>query len=240
MGEFAVFRRRLQEKAEQASARPVIYVAMGDSVTQGCMEAGVIEHEQVYHQLLKRRIEQRYPTTILSVINAGVSGDSAFRSKARWHRDMIGFQPDLVTIGFGANDVHKGMDGLEPYMSAIHELVQRIRAETEADILLLTPGMMMKADNAKIADVHRHLVPKFLEVYQSGTLPAYVQALKNYAIAQKVPCLDVYAMWEQMESDGVDIHSHLVNGINHPDIGVHKQIADAIEARLFAPIESIK
>lgn len=233
MGNFGRFHARLQEKADNPNKRAVLYVAFGDSVTQGCMEYGINEHEQIYHQILKKRVEQRYPTTVLNVINSGVSGDSAAHSRSRWDRDLMIYKPDLVTIKFGLNDAHGGEKGLEAFTAAINDLVERLRTETEADILLITPGMMMKRDNDRVLDEQRQYVHSFLKIAEAGYLQMYVDALRKLAADQAVPLLDIYAMWERMERVGVDIHTRLINGINHPDQQTHQDMADALENMLF-------
>jgi len=95
---FGRFHDRLREKAGDARARAVTYVAMGDSVTQGCMQADVSEYENIYHQVLKRGIEQHYPGMVLNVINSGVGGDTSQESRSRWERDVLIYKPDLVTL----------------------------------------------------------------------------------------------------------------------------------------------
>lgn len=234
MYEFTRLYGRLQEKADNPAARPVIYVAIGDSVTQGCCEDGAIEHEQVYHQLLRLRVAKRYPNSIFNVINSGVSGDSAARSRGRWERDVLCYKPDLVTIKFGLNDAHGGVKGIEPYIGAIRDLVRQIKERTEAEILLITPSMMMKRENEFISAGHQHHIPTFKALYEAGHLIRYVEALRAFASAAGLPLLDVYAMWEKMEADGVDIHTRLSNGINHPDRQFHQQFAEALEEALFA------
>jgi len=233
MSEFRRFRDRLLEKSADVSARPVVYVAFGDSVTQGCMEYATIEHDQVYHNLLKRSVERLYPTTIFSVINSGVSGDTASGSRSRWQRDLFMYQPDFVTIGFGVNDAHEGEAGLKLYVESLRELIELIRTRTEANVLLITPSMMMKADNANIDERDRPHIPRFLETAQAGYLPIYVEALKTLASQEQVACLDQYDRWTQLEQQGIDIHMRLVNGINHPDRAFHQDLADLIEAKLF-------
>lgn len=234
MYEFTRLYGRLQEKADNPAARPVIYVAIGDSVTQGCMEDGVVEHEQVYHQLLRLRVAKRYPSSIFNVINSGVSGDSVSRSRGRWQQDVLCYNPDLVTIKFGLNDAHGGVKGIEAYIGAIRDLVRLVKEETEADILLITPSMMMKRENGLISPGHEHHIPTFKALYEAGHLLRYVEALRAFASASGLPLLDVYAMWEKMEADGVDIHTRLSNGINHPDRLFHEQFAEALEEALFA------
>lgn len=234
MNEFKRLHDRLQEKSADVTARPIIYVAFGDSVTQGCMEYGTIEHEQVYHNLLKRSVERRYPAAIFSVINSGVSGDTASGSRLRWQRDLLSYQPDLVTIGFGVNDAHDGEAGVKPYIESLRELIVLIRSQTEADVLLLTPSMMMKADNANIDHRDRIHVSRFIQTAQAGYLPIYVEALKNLAAQEQVACIDQYTRWVELERQGYDIHTRLANGINHPDRAFHQELAEMIEAKLFA------
>ena len=82
----------------------MLIVAFGDSVTQGYTKANTIEAKYVYHQRLKEQLENRYPLTTFSVINAGVAGFTAEGSLERLQRDVIRYQPDLVLIGFGLND----------------------------------------------------------------------------------------------------------------------------------------
>ena len=66
-------KKRIHGKALDNSAAPVLLVALGDSVTQGSMR-NYIDHENVYHNQLKRLLESAYPKTTFSVINAGVGG----------------------------------------------------------------------------------------------------------------------------------------------------------------------
>lgn len=233
MNPFKRLHERLTEKANDVRARPVIYVAFGDSVVQGCMEHATIEHEQVYSQLFKHAVERRFPQTIFSVINGGVSGDTALMSCSRWERDLYRFQPDLVTIGFGVNDAHLGKAGLEDFITSLHALIDGVRQNTEADLLLLTPTMMMKRENPNIHESDRSFVPQFLRTAEAGYLALYVKALRQLAAEKQVECLDLYALWEQMEQAGVDIHSRLANGINHPDRTFHQVISKAIEDIIF-------
>jgi len=88
--------------------------------------------------------------------------------------------------------------------------------------------MMMKRDNERIAAEHRPLVEQFVRLAEEGVLAAYVSALKRFAADRGVPCFDAYAMWEEMEADGVDIHSRLSNGINHPDAEFHEQLGNRL------------
>ena len=230
---FVRLRRRLAEKANDAKERAVSYVAIGDSVTQGCMEDGVMDYDNVYHQVLKRGIEHRYPGTVLNVINSGVNGDTVVASRSRWDRDLFQYKPDLVTICFGHNDVHGREEGLSDFTATLGKLVTRIRRETESEVLLITPCMMMKRDNDRIAAVHKPLIPTFVKLARDGILPLYVEAVRELAAEQNIPIFDCYALWETMEREGNDIHDYLSNGINHPTPAFHAAWGEALCVRLL-------
>lgn len=223
---FERFHQRLREKEDDVRARPVTYVAFGDSVTQGCMQYATIEHEEVYPQLFRRIAEQRYPRTIVNVINSGVSADTVKQSEERWERDIFAYDPDLISIGFGVNDAHVGEEGLPDYVDGIKRLIDGIRRRTKADIVLLTPNMMIMQDNVHVHEKDRPAIPKFLRTYEAGHLQRYTETLRNLAEELELPLVDVYARFEQLLAEGKDIHSRLANGINHPDTAFHRLIAD--------------
>jgi hypothetical protein len=51
------------------------------------------------------------------------------------------------------------------------------------------------------------MVPDIVRIYEQGTLKKYNDSLIKYAKDNAIPLLDVYAMWEQMDKDEVDIHT---------------------------------
>ena len=232
---FSRLHERLREKSQDVRVRAVTYVAFGDSITHGAMEHGIHEHVQLYHQILRCKIVERYPTTLINVINSGVGGDTASTALDRFERDVVLYRPDFLTIMFGANDAHGGPQGLPLFSEAMLRMIRSVKCETEAEILIITPPMLAKHDNPYIQDVHRDLVPGFFETELKGYTCLYVEALHHIAEEEHVPILDVYEMWRQMEQSGIDIHTRLANGLNHPDREFHSQMAAAIATVLFSP-----
>lgn len=224
--QFENFHARLAENK-------AVYVAIGDSVTQGWMENEVLDQEQVYHEVFRRQVERRYPQAAFQVINAGLGGETLVQSRTRWESDLFRHEPDLVSIGYGLNDAHGGREGLPAYTKTLRDLIQQIRQRTRADIMLLTPGMMIKRDNPNVHPNHRTLLPDFYKVYEAGYLPLYREAVLQVAGEEKVACLDIYGLWEELEASGVDIHTRLANGINHPDREFHELIAHKMEEMVF-------
>jgi len=233
MSGFERLRRRLEEKANDPKSRPVLYVAFGDSVTQGCMEHGVIEHRLSFPAMVKEAVEARYPTAMFCLVNAGASGDTALESRTRWERDVFSLRPDVVTIGFGVNDAHRGDEGLASYRESLTALIAGIRMHTEADVLFITPNKMMSADNPNVDERDRAHVAAFLRTAAAGHLTAYADAMRDVANREEVPLVDQFLMWERMEREGVDIHTRLANGINHPDRDFHMQLSSAIVERFL-------
>jgi lysophospholipase L1-like esterase len=71
------------------------WVAMGDSITHGGS----------YHQQVELFLLTRYPKQTITVINAGVSGDTAAGALTRLDWDVLAHQPSVVSLMFGMNDV---------------------------------------------------------------------------------------------------------------------------------------
>ena len=88
---------------------------LGDSVTHGCFETApgggaTYDFEAVYHNRLRLMLSEKEPTRPVSVVNAGVNGDSAAGGLARLDRDVLRFRPDLCVVNFGLNDVNGDYD----------------------------------------------------------------------------------------------------------------------------------
>jgi lysophospholipase L1-like esterase len=223
------FYQRILEKARDFSASPVLIVAFGDSVTQGYTSANTIEPKYVYHQRLKEQLESRYPLTTFSVINAGVAGFTAEGSLARLNRDVIRYQPDLTLIAFGLNDaVVLGREGLGQFQHALQTIIDRVRAETESDIVLLTPNFMVTKNNPNIHASERHYLEGLLPIQGSGLLAQYADVIRQVAIHNHLSLADVYQSWSDLATNGVDTNRMLANGLNHPTAE-----AQAIPAQLL-------
>lgn len=234
------FYRRIEEKAQDHNAAPVLIVALGDSVTQGCMELDVIDHDGVWHNRLKRMLEARYRTSTFSVINAGVGGDGTGGGIARLERDVISHHPDLVIVAYGLNDSGGGRDGMQRFHNAMEMIVLRIRQYTEAEVIFLTPSFMCSRDNDLVHPQHRAAgyVESCLQIQNSGQLAAYAHAIRDMGEKLQVPVGDVYAVWQRLAESGIDVTALLCNGLNHPNSEaqrVHAEMAMQIIDPEFQP-----
>lgn len=74
-------------------------VTIGDSIT----EAG--KYTGGYVWLLQNYLNALYPSQKIEIINAGISGNKSTDMQARFQKDAIAKNPDLITINVGVNDV---------------------------------------------------------------------------------------------------------------------------------------
>jgi hypothetical protein len=130
----------LRRSSAMAGSRSVVYVALGDSVTAGWLEHGVLDSDAAYPSLFRRRLAGLFPQAMISVVNAGLGGESADGALARLERDCLRHDPQLVTVCLGLNDARRGADGVAPFRQSLTEIVRRVRGESQADLLLVTPN----------------------------------------------------------------------------------------------------
>lgn len=210
--------------------KSIIIVAFGDSVTQGISSTGVLDPESVYHNQLKKLLEKRYPNATFSVINSGIAGDYAADGLARLGTSVIRFSPDLVIIGFGLNDsVNNGLAGIQKFEQTMTQIIKRIKQQTEAEIILLTPNFLATSDNGNIQKEQRQKgwAEKFPAIQNQGFHEKYAQAIRRLGIEYGIPVADIYAEWERI-SDVVDTNTLLANGLNHPNAKGHRIAAETI------------
>lgn len=103
-------------------------ILFGDSITAG-YENGMTDFR------LNEKIEADFPDA--EVINAGIPGDTCRGALERVDHHVLRYQPDLVVVFFGANDVSDviGID-IEEYRHNLQELVKKISVEK---VILIGP-----------------------------------------------------------------------------------------------------
>ncbi|WP_179107317.1 SGNH/GDSL hydrolase family protein [Sediminibacillus massiliensis] len=219
------------------SGPPVTIAFLGDSVTQGCFELvkdrngkidTVFEQEAAYHQLLKQRLAEIYPSAPITVINAGISGNSAGDGYGRLKRDVLQYSPDLVVVCFGLNDCMKGKQGLKDYEWSLTNIFEELRASA-IPVVFMTPNMMNTYIHPSITDVDfREMAQETMDVQNSGILDLYVDKARKTCERFSFPVCDCYRMWKTLAGKGTDITSLLSNHINHPTRNMHHLFAEEL------------
>lgn len=200
--------------------RNPLVIALGDSVTAGAFEGSaglpeemiqkyfqgesiesIIDIENVYHEKFRRKLGNKYAAVAVSMINAGIGGDNVVGMNTRLQRDVLRYDPDLVII----NAVLNGPDDIMVYEKNYRLMVKRIKENTNADVIVMTPNKV---------------IPDF-----EGNIANRVDLVKRIAIENHFSIADTYAVWESFASNGIELEKMLSNNINHPTILGHEVYA---------------
>ena len=126
--------------------KKVKVVFQGDSIT----DAG--RDKRNYHDLGKgypkyaaEQMVKDHPDVEFEFINFGISGNRTCQLFDRLYKDGIEFQPDVISILIGINDIwHRYGDGRIETTDAqlalnYRSILERLRAQTNAMIVMITP-----------------------------------------------------------------------------------------------------
>jgi lysophospholipase L1-like esterase len=160
-------------------------VCFGDSITEGAIGASYVD-----------RLRERLPG--VRVINAGINGDTIVHLLRRAERDVIGHQPDVVTIMVGLNDLttvfglrssklfYRTLKNLQVEVTPAHfiggyrRLIRLLRERTSAQVVLCT----LTTIGERPDDPLLHLVD------------AYSHFVRALADQERLPLIDVRAAFQ--------------------------------------------
>ena len=226
---------KIKEKQNDLYARKPITIAfLGDSVTQGCFECYEpvpegIETEFVaqwsYCETVKKILNKLYPRVPFTIINAGISGGSAYTGAKRLERDVLSYQPDLVVVCFGLNDSGGGENGIADFKSHLSGIFEKIN-DFGAECIYMTPNTMNYNVSPKVgSDFFKRIAEGFANRMKSGLMDKYVASGMEAAQENNVTICDCYSLWTTMENNGVNVTELLANKLNHPDKDMHNLFA---------------
>ena len=150
----------------------------GDSITDAGRNKGNCHNMGAgYPKYAAELIKNAYPDVKFEFINLGISGNRTDQLFDRLTADAISFQPDIISILIGVNDVwHRyGWEQI-PTTDAQIELnykciLERIRNETDAKILMLQPytegekQAHMRQDVERVKEIVNRLADKYADAY---------------------------------------------------------------------------
>ena len=228
------FKELLESRENPYSGTPII-AFLGDSVTHGAFEnteggsGCVFDFAAVYHNRLRLMIAQKYVWIPVSIINAGVSGDSAAGGLQRLERDVISHRPDLCVVCYGLNDVGGELQSYTDALRGIFTALTQAGIET----LFMTPNMLNTHVTDAVTDTFIVYAEATAGMQNGGKMDAFMQAARQVAFECGVPVADGYEMWKQMQANGMDITELLANGINHPCREMHGMFAELLYETIF-------
>ena len=233
--------KQLLENAQYPYTGTPVIAFLGDSVTHGafeCTNGGsgcIFDFAAVYHNRLRLIISQKYDWIPVSMINAGVAGDTAAGGLERLERDVISRRPDLCVVCYGLNDVNGELDA---YVNALRGIFERLK-QADIEVLFLTPNML----NTRVSDAVLDELTVYAEVtagmQNGGKMDAFMDAAKQVAFECGVAVADGYDLWKQMQKGGMDITELLANGINHPCREMHGMFAELLYETIFGAMSTM-
>ena len=175
----------------------------------------VTDARESYIEKFREKLIDKYETTSVSVINAGIAGDFLPSMIARAERDVVRYQPDLILINGSLNwdDVQIGDENV--FKNLLQKLVKELKEKTEADIILLTPN----------GDLQNTLFANMGYITPPPTTEKRVEKIREVAVEENVCLADVRAVWNRAKEKGCPWEELLANKVNHPTVEGHEVYA---------------
>jgi acyl-CoA thioesterase-1 len=155
---------RLPTLAEQLRQKhPITIVAIGGATTAGTAAGNA---ETAYPHRLEAALKHRYPDVPITVINKGVSRETAQQMVDRFARDVYAFAPTLVIWETGTYDAAQSIE-MEVFAGALEAGLANLRehqvdtmlmnmqySRTTASVINFEPYLDAMQHTADVADVY--------------------------------------------------------------------------------------
>jgi len=143
---------------------------IGDSITDCGRRGAAAPMGDGYPAMIAELVDARYPSLQTKWINTGIGGNTIRDLTNRFYDDCIRHKPDWVSVKIGINDLHRWMANAgenvsvspEQYADMYEGLMQRLKKETGAKIILMDPFYISTESHA---GMHRTNVLKELPKY---------------------------------------------------------------------------
>jgi len=184
------------------SGEPLRIIALGDSLTQGWMV------RKGYLDFMAEMLERRFPDCTVSILNRGIPGDTAEGGLFRLREDVLDDDPDLVFIQFALNDAFTGVPPAQ-FKNTVRTIVDHIRTDTGAEILLVTSVPIMHQDVDFMAE-------------------NFYSRLSELSTEENIPIALVHQYWKKKMAQGTDIRTLVQMDMVHPNVEGYRLMAEAI------------
>lgn len=190
----------IKQKLEKGLSLTII--GFGDSLTEGWMVS------KGYLDFLKELIQRKYPKSNVTIVNRGIPGDTANGGCQRVGYDVIDLNPDLVLVQFALNDAVMGYD-IHHFKASLVEIVERIKNDTSAEIMLLTSTAIPSPIMNEMAE-------------------NFYRAIIAVAERMNIPVAKVHEYWKEKIAEG-KAYKHLVQADQvHPTTEGYRLMAEAV------------
>ena len=149
----------------------------GDSITDAGRDRSDAHNlGNGYPKYAAEYITRAHPDTEIEFFNFGISGNRTCQLFDRLHAEGIAQQPDVISILIGINDIWHRQVNIrttdEQIVLNYRETLKRLKAETNAKIVILAPYLLdctdketVRADLIRILPAIRELAREYADVY---------------------------------------------------------------------------
>ncbi len=164
----------------------------GDSITDaGRDKRNYRDMGGGYPRYAAENLKAAFPETDFDFINFGISGNRTSQLFDRLYDDGIAFEPDIISVLIGINDIWHRYGGEriattdEQFALNYRCILERLKKETNAKILMLSPFLLDAPDKAHFRpDLDRFMpvVRQLAEEYADAFVPLddlFTEAMKT-------------------------------------------------------------
>jgi lysophospholipase L1-like esterase len=193
----------------------LVVVAIGSSSTSG---VGATDRAHAYPARLENELRRRWPGKRVHVINKGIGGEEAGQMIARFERDVLSQNPDLVIWQAGTNMMLRN-GNKETLLPLLRAGVQTLKSK-HIDVVLMDPQYAPKVTDVP---VHREFVATIAQVAEEQRIGLF----HRFALMRDWIDTDAFAVNDVISPDKLHM-----NNVSYTCVarGLAAGIADAVRA----------
>jgi len=198
-------------ETEWPKSRTINFVFHGHSVPAGYWENHEVHTLESYPNLLLKTLKEKYPYAVINVIVTAIGGENSISGAARFEKDVLVHNPDILFIDYALNDRFAGLDKTK---DAMEKMIQSARSRN-IKVILVTPSPDQRID---ISD-------------SSNPLDPYAEQIRLLARQYQTGLADPYFRFKEITKNG-QLKKYMAS-VNHPNEAGHLIIVEALKKYFY-------
>lgn len=170
----------MKDKIELKANDTIVFI--GNSITDaGRLLRQYKSYGYGYVHFVANQLLAKYPDFNIDIVNTGISGNTIRDLKSRWEKDCIKYNPDIISILIGINDIWRFHTNrlneavlLDEYELTYRQLLTRAREKSDCQLVLMEPFMFCDdTDNPIYRDLQNYIasVRELAEQFDAVLVP---------------------------------------------------------------------